>query len=139
MRVGSLAAARPAFYDRNAAGNVASYGATVAPHGVTTRWTITIAAGKKAFSELLVIYMERNTAATTPGTLLGIWQCNSGTFVNQYSTSNTVGYVSSQTYTPTTTLYAGETSSALTADGSSGATPGTVTFVINFKYTTFDA
>lgn len=64
MKLGSLAASRPAYYDRNSTTSGAAYYGTVAPHTATTRWTVTCAAGKRIFVESIFSDITRITAAT---------------------------------------------------------------------------
>ena len=66
MRLSSLAAARPAYYDRNATSTSGSYGATVTQHASTTRYTVTVAAGTKLLIEAAETFILTVTAAATP-------------------------------------------------------------------------
>ena len=47
MKITSYAVARPQYYDRGAVSTFFSYAATLSQHAATTRWTTTVAAGKK--------------------------------------------------------------------------------------------
>lgn len=141
MRVSSLGVARPAYYDRNATSTLQNYNAVVAPHGTTTRWTTTIAAGKKMNVELVQIYQERRSVATVA--LQSTIQVNitSGAttalsvFTNDLGT-NTVGARDYRLVTNVCTLYPAETIEVVTLDVSTG---GTVLFLAVMKGTTYDA
>jgi hypothetical protein len=140
MKLGSLAGARAEYYDRNATSFFNSYSATVSPHGQTTRFTTTIASGFKAFIEVQTVYAQRQTAATTSGTVQVIGRCVSGVnsidtvFVT--TTSLAVAATLFDIGTATITLYAGESVQGATVDASIG---GTVFFAIAVKGTQFDA
>ena len=136
MKVSSYAVARPAYYDRTAAAATASYGATVGPHGYTTRWTLTCAAGKKVISELFFMSVERATVAATVGAAEVVIQVNAATNFRKINTSNVANTNVNETVLGSVTLYAAETFTSLSQDASTG---GTVTYVVNFKGTTFDA
>lgn len=141
MRVSSLGVARPAYYDRNAVGTRQRYVGTVGPHGGTSRWSATIAAGKKAFVEQMAIRIVAVTTATTAGYALA--------YMDLYDATNSTTGAWAQITTSTTalpytffasptipTLYAGETITVTSSDSSTG---GTVFYVLDAKYTTFDA
>jgi len=141
MRVSSFAVARPAYYDRNATTGVFSYdAANIAPHSLTTRWTTTVAAGKKAFVESGTARLIRYTAATLAGQANVQIQVTSGAtqidLFNCFLYSNTVNTLVTGSVPTQVTLYAGETLAATTADASTGGT----TYIGMFgKTTTFDA
>jgi len=66
VRVGTPSAvARPEWYDRNPIHRLYGYSGNLAPHSVTTRWTYTVPAGKKAFLELAAVHHIKTAAATT--------------------------------------------------------------------------
>ena len=141
MRVGSLAAARPAYYDRNAVGTRQRYVGTVGPHAQTVRWSATIASGKKAFVEQMAIRIVAATTATTAGYA----QANIDLYDAYNSTTAAWAMILTSTTTlpftffasPTIpTLYAGENIAVASSDSSVG---GTVFYVLDAKYTTFDA
>ena len=68
MRVGSFAVARPAPADRRGLTTTQSYGpSTVAPHGGTTRYSFTVAAGKQVQVLYTQVYIQRATVATVDG------------------------------------------------------------------------
>ena len=52
MKITSYAVARPQYYDRNAVSTFFSGGGTYAQHATTTRWTTTVAAGKKMLNAI---------------------------------------------------------------------------------------
>ena len=140
MRVSSLGVARPAYYDRNATFYVQGDTNTYAPHGTTTRWTATIAAGKKAVVEGGVCLLWQATAPTTAGTRLAIIRATSGASTADLavvgSLDGTIGKMYSDKPGYGATIYAGETLSGITSDPSIG---GTVLFEVAIKGTQFDA
>jgi len=141
MRVGSFAVARPNYYDRNATSTLQNYGVTLSPHTDTTRWTTTVAAGKKLSVELIHIYQERRTVATTPLQVNIQVNITSGAttalsvFTNDLGTA-TVGTRDYRLVTNVCTLYPGEVIYASTSDASTG---GTILFLVVMKGTTYDA
>lgn len=144
MKIGSLASARPAFYDRNATTLTQEYQNTLAPHGFTVRFTSTIPSGKKAIVEFAYVGIQRQTAATTPGVCAGVVQVNSGGILlrSPYIDTKDNSVVPATTQiiqSANLTVYAGETIQAQSFDSSGGATPGTVYFVLQAKATQFDA
>ena len=140
MRLSSLAAARPAYYDRNATSQLSVYLATVAPHANTTRWTVTVASGKKLQVEALTIRTIRSAVATVAGSYTAEIDIVSGattmiSSTHRYSDNTLNATYSSNPYTAFT-LYAGEQAQAFTEDLSTG---GTVQFAVNLKGTLYDA
>ena len=140
MRVGSLAAARPAYYDRNATTMVQSSTVLDTPNTGTTRWTTTVASGKKLLIESGLASFWRETAATTAGQVTSVIRVTSGgvdcDIALIKALNNTVSsYYSDKVNTPTT-LYVGETLSGISRDNSTG---GSMWFEINVKGTTYDA
>ena len=142
MRLGSLASARSAYYDRNATGTFLQYGGTVAPHTATTRFSSTIASGKKAYIEVCQAYAYRSVAAGV-GNNSVVWfrVLNSGattyasTIFTRSDTAAT-GLMIERVVTGQVTIYAGEALEALTIDGSTG---GSIDFNLSAKLTNFDA
>lgn len=141
MKVSSFAVARPAYYDRAATSGVSVYGAVnISPHGETTRFTVTIAAGRKAFIEQARFTVQRITIATTNNAIGMIFRNTSGAsytdliYVSEYIAA--VGASVTQGTTGQSTLYAGEVLAALSSDG---CTAGALNYFLNCKYTTFDA
>ena len=141
MRVSSYAVARPAFYDRNATSTLQNFGTQVAPHSDTTRWTTTVAAGKKLAVELVHIYQERITLATVVRQsnmqlIISNGVTNALTMYNNDLGTNTVGLRDYRLVTNVATIYAGESIYAVTSDASTG---GLCLFVAVMKGTTYDA
>jgi len=140
MKVTSYAVARPAYYDRNAIAAISSYGAVVAPAYYVTRWTRTIAAGKKAYIEVATSVINRATVASVAATQEGFFTLTSGAstidLVSTQSLSNTVGVLTEKSLSIPVTLYAGETLDGKTNDQSTG---GTVYLQVAAKFTIFDA
>ena len=141
MKITSYAVARPSYYDRNASSIMPSFAGVLSPTGATTRYTYTVAAGKKALIETSTAYIGRVSVASTSGYFFSDTRITlaSGAYVilirpNQID--NTVGPAYFASSTGTTTLYAGETVSAETTDSSTG---GTVAFLLASKGTLFDA
>ena len=141
MKITSYAVARPAYYDRNASSGVFSYdAASIAPHALTTRWTTTVAAGKKAIIESGTARLIRQTAATVVGQAniqivitSGVTQID---LFNIFTYSNTTNVPITGNVPTSSTLYAGETLAATTADSSTG---GQLYIGMFGKITTFDA
>jgi len=141
MRVGSFAVARPNYYDRNATSTLQNYSATVAPHADTTRWTTTVAAGKKLSVELIHIYQERRSAATSPSQVNIQVNITSGAttslavFTNDLAPT-AIGARDYRLVTNVSTLYPAEVIYVTTTDASVG---GTMLFLAVMKGTTYDA
>jgi len=140
MRVSSYAVARPAYYDRNSASNTQEYVATVAPHAGTNRFSYTVASGKKMQLEFALAAMYRATAAAAVGQYSAIVFVQVGTNTPRIayidSVKNTVDKTEQTTSLGSVTIYAGESLSGYTSDGSTG---GTVQYVIQAKATLYDA
>ena len=140
MKLGSLSSARPSIYDRNASGSLLGYtGNSIAPHALTTRFTQTIASGKKAVVESAFTQIWRDSAPGASGPFWGLVQLTSGaTTVNMVGvlTATTTLYQGlAQTQAGQVTLYAGETIAGVTSDTSTG---GTTAYWISAKLTVFD-
>lgn len=141
MRVGSFAVARPSYYDRNATTSIASYGGDTAPHAPTTRFTTTIAAGKKMLVEVTEVYTFTTTAPVTAGRGYSQIQVTSGGNVvcigriDQIQ-SATVNALSNLVLPQSVTVYAGETVTGSTYNGSIG---GTLFHNVAYKATMYDA
>lgn len=141
MRVASLGVARPAYYDRNATNTWNAYAASgVAPHAGTTRWTLTIASGKKCILEVGNITIWRETVAAPVGQVLGLLRLVSGATTGDVGivavSSNTLQTQTAIIVPYGTTLYSGDVFSAVTADASTG---GTNYYNLIAKGTIFDA
>lgn len=141
MRISSYAVARPAYYDRNATNTWNAYVAgTVAPHGGTTRWTVTIASGKKAIIETANVLMWRDAASTVIGASFGLLRLTSGAtlgdIANAVLYTTTVYVTATQLVSGGITLYASDVLSAITQDNSTG---GSIYYNLIAKGTIFDA
>lgn len=141
MKLGSLAASRPAYYDRNASTSIASYGGDVAPHAPTTRFTTTVASGKKLLIETTEQYLFTSTAPTVAGRVYSQVQITSGGNIVAIGRidqiqSATVNSMNNLVVPQAVTVYAGETVTGSTYNGSTG---GTVFHNIAYKGTQYDA
>lgn len=141
MSTSILTPARAAYYDRNATSQVNAYaGSAIAPHAATTRWTVTVASGKKLLAEVTTCIMVRETAAATPDQYKSTVEITSGAttmvVVPNYSYSNTVSAITTLSSPAAMTLYASETIYGQTRDVSIG---GTIYYAINLKGTMYDA
>jgi hypothetical protein len=140
MRVSSYAVARPNYYDRNATGSYQTYAATLGPAGLTTRWTITVASGKKGLIEYARAFCDRRSVATVAGQFSSWLQITSGattgTLLFSNSFSNTLYTQVNLNLASAITLYAGETFFYQTYDDSTG---GTIAYQGDSKVTLFDA
>lgn len=142
MRVSSFAVARPAYYDRNAASSILGYSADIAPHGATTRATYTGAAGKKTYVEYALSACRTSNVGTVSGRRFGIIRITDATTATcdiarvDGASSLVANTVVSDKCQGMPTIYAGETVTMITTDGTTG---GTIDWVLNAKMTTFDA
>ena len=141
MRLSSLASARPAYYDRNAIGGRQRYSNTVGPHAQTTRWTVTVAAGKKCFVEQAAVRISTSTLPTGGGLVgAGVDTYDGTTYTttaySQFTSSTTTLQYGLNVCPTIPTVYAGESVLAYTVDLGTG---GTVQYVADTKYTIFDA
>lgn len=141
MKLGSLAAARPAFYDRNATGYIINYSNSLAPHAETNRITVTVAAGKKHSAEVFGTQILRDTAATLASyaAIRAYINPSGGSItklVDTFISTNTVYVTDRLLYTTPITLYAGDQLLLQTYDSSTG---GTCTYNLVYKATIFDA
>jgi hypothetical protein len=124
MKLGSLAGARPMYYDRNPVvinGNF--FGLSIAPHATTTRWTITNPSTKKAYIDAGSIAIMRMTAATTASMGFAAIEQPSGNpvLLCVYSTS-TVNSVTNMSLSGTIYVGPGDSVLGITYDGSIGGT-----------------
>ena len=141
MKVTSYAVARPAYYDRTAVSVVQNYSAILAPHAQTTRWTTTVAAGRKMNVELANVRMVTASAATVKGNYnyAAIYIVSGAvtfSLCDLIHPSNTVNAPVYFQMSGVPTLYAGETLYAVTADDSTG---GTVQYLEAAKATDYAA
>ena len=141
MRLSSLAAARPAFYDRNAVSTIATYSGTLSQHVTTTRWTLTVAAGTKLLVELGETLIGTATVAVTPLRVRADVRITSGAnviscCVTDIQQPSTVTQYYGQNNPLSVTIYAGETVSGTTSNDSA---TGTVYMAVSAKGTTYSA
>jgi len=140
MKVTSYAVARPAFYDRNAASAVAVYLAQTGPHAVTTRWTYTVASGKKLNVEVTPCRILRQTVAAPVGLVAVEVQLTSGAsllvMLSNYMTDNVPNVPYQKDSSASYTMYSSETLTSVSVDISTG---GVVQYSITMKGTLFDA
>lgn len=139
MRLSSLAAARPAYYDRNATSVADGYFADVGPHATTVRFTRTVAAGKKLVVEFANSSVLRTTVAAPVGTYVAYINVQSTTglrLTDIFSRDNTLYFSTRQATPASVTIYAGEQYTGETYDLSTG---GTITYLHQIKGTQYDA
>jgi hypothetical protein len=142
MRLGSLASARPAAYDRNQSTVLKSFSSfAVGPHAYVTRWTQTIASGKRAVVTSAQIWTQRFSAATSIGQLLyEISVTPSGgsgvPFLYIIDNDNTVNRVTNVVMSSGPYLQAGDVLYCNTQDSSTG---GTVNIATSGSLALFDA
>lgn len=140
MRLSSLAAARPAYYDRNASSFSAAYAATVAPHANTTRWTYTVASGKKLLVESAAAYAIRTAAATVNSYGWGLVTTYDGTnytnILPMVINLTALAAVDRAYMGQSVTVYAGQQILGATWDTATG---GTIQWEIDAKGTIYDA
>jgi hypothetical protein len=139
MKLASLSGARAQYYDRNATSLLMSYADAVSPALLTTRWTTTITAGKKAYVETSMVMQYRLTAATSVGEYSCDQVITSGATNSRplYVVSNSnATYNQTAQFLVTYTLFASESLAFRTYDTSTG---GIMYFQGNAKLTIFDA
>lgn len=141
MKLGSLASARPAYWDRNPTERADTYENTLAPHSYTTRFTYTVAAGKKAFVDTAFCATIRGTVATVAGDVLSKIALTpiSATTVpliraNQYA--NTYGEKTYQNLGGSILVLAGGVLIGQTYDSSTG---GQCAYNLSYHLVEFDA
>jgi hypothetical protein len=143
MRLTSgTAGARPSPYDRNQVPKTSVYHANgVAPHASTQRWTYTVPVGKKAQFDVVLARGWRSAVAAPVGQVeVSIGDIPSGG-VNGYmlmqdTNANAVGQLFNVSLTQLGAMGVGDQIQALTIDTSTG---GTVDYVVDAKYTEYDA
>jgi len=132
---------RANYYDRNATAKLFQYGATVAPHSVTQRFSYTVPGAKKAYLESIYLWKRRETVAGTPGDHnLYIQYTPNGmsaaTIAQLLDSTNAAGGSGlSQYYTQFGLLGPGDQITGATYDNSIG---GNVQFLVALKLTEFD-
>jgi hypothetical protein len=141
MKVTSYAVARPAYYDRNATSTLAVYAADTAPHGSTTRFTTTVAANTKLIVEVMECLLLTTSAPTIAARGNSVLVVTSGATsvdfgrVDQIQNA-TVSASTTQVYSLAVTVYAAETVTGVTSNGSTG---GTLFHIVGYKGTTYAA
>jgi len=142
MKVSSFAVARPTYWDRNATSNIQNGNTgAVGPHGEATRWTVTIAAGKKAFVDAASLDTCRYTVSSVAGlyysairfTPSGGSAC---TILGHQALNNLVGSSVTLNLGGSLLALAGD---ALTAIDAFDSTGGTINFSQQMHYIVFDA
>jgi hypothetical protein len=141
MRVTSYNVARPATYDRGSVSTFGSYDELVGPHATTTRFSSTVAAGRKMLIEAVSIESVIFSAATVAGRRVMFVRIQSGTTVMDIGridspVSLTVGNYVADIRFGAVTVYEGEIVLGKTLDESTG---GSISMTLAFKGTTFDA
>lgn len=141
MKVTSYAVARPAYYDRGAISVVQNYSASLAPHAQVTRWTTTVASGRKMNIELANVRLLTDSAATTKSAFdYGSIYITSGlvtfSLCDLILNTNTVNTPLYFQMSGVPTLYAGEIVFAVTASYSTG---GVIQYLLAMKATDYAA
>lgn len=141
MRVSSYAVARPAYYDRAAVSTSQSYGADTAPHATTTRFTTTVAAGTKLIVEIAQAFTLTTSVAAPAARGFSSVVVNAGGTSVDLARVDQIQLATSQVATQqliplAVTIYAGETVTGSTFNGSTG---GTLFHVVAYKGTTYAA
>ena len=136
MKVTSYAVGRPAYYDRQSSSLVSGYTGTVAPHGLTVRFTQTVPADQKYMIEFSEGYLGRATAFTTTGASGAFILVTGVAVINIFGTlpTTTSSLVQQQAFNMV--VVEGEVITGSTQDYSVG---GTVYYEINVKSTVFTA
>lgn len=139
MKVASYAVGRPAYYDRNASSFLGVYDVgSVAPHGATTRITITLAATRKLLVEAVVFTLTKGSVSAPVGEAAIYSYVIGSTAVpltRNASSSNVTNNVVSNQSNASFTVFGGESYSIGTYDTSTG---GTNNYVAGAKGTQFD-
>ena len=140
MKLGSLASARSAYYDRNATSVFQSYLATVGPHAGTQRWSYTVASGKKLQLEIAGTRIYRITAAApvswTQADISIVSGATTAILSEKYVFDNSLTVVYDDIRAMAVTVYASESIAANTIDVGTG---GSVQYWLSAKGTLYDA
>ena len=141
MKITSYAVARPQYYDRGAVSTFFAYNATLGNHAATTRWTTTIASGKKLLLEQAEVFLLTASVAATPLRLATRVSITDGTNVTSVAAQDQQQSASLTTpnYTtvyPYITVYTGEIIYGTTFNDS---LTGTVFMATAGKGTTFQS
>jgi len=136
-RVGFPGGPRLEYYDRNPAPGLVSWTADgIAPHGATIRASYTVPTGKKALIVGGTAMMMRATAATTLGRARAYGATPTSIVFDLFHKSNTVDSLQQVVSAVSYVIYAGITTSLVTADASTG---GTIDYNVYLTYTEFSA
>ena len=141
MKITSYALGRPSYWDRNPVTVVQNYSDVLAPHAQTTRWTTTVAAGRKMNVELANVRVVTTTVATTKGaynyaSIYIVSGAVTFSLCDLLLPTNTVNAPVYFQMTGVPTLYSGETLYGVTSDNSTG---GTVQYLVAAKATDYAA
>ena len=142
MRLNNVFSGRPAWFDRNPTDNQnLAFDSTIAPAGVTTRWTYTTPTGRKAMLESALAVVRRATAAGAAARCFAIVTFLPGGINPQDMAiasfnNNTVDTLDRAIVGAIGVLVGLDTVRAQTSDAS---TAGTVEFDVAAKVTEFDA
>ena len=139
MKLGSLASARPQYYDRAPATKSQLYSATLAPHADTQRWSYTVPAGYKAYVETAYALSLQQTAPTVAaGGYAGVFTNTDDALASivsyAYLVAATAATQSAMGVSGVALLNPGNNIFGQSSDGSTG---GTRYIVISAKYSTF--
>lgn len=115
-------------------------GAAVAPHGLTTRWTYTVPAGRFCIVELMRVFLLRETVAAPAAVAAALVTYTpsggaAGFICNAQLLDNTVGAKEKENWGSELRLQAGDVLQGQTVDGSTG---GTLRLHANFVGTEYD-
>lgn len=137
MKLGSLASARPIYYDRNASITTAGYYNTVGPHLATTRFTVTAASGKNIFVDAGSAVVMRATAAAPVDYVRASLQQPAGQIIcPSFLYNNTVGATNTTILAGSILVTAG---SSLIGDTYDQSTGGTILYSMFIHGVIFDA
>lgn len=137
MKLGSLASARPIYYDRNASLTTAGYYNTVGPHATTTRFTVTAASNKHIFVDAGSAVLMRATAATLVDYARGSLQQPAGQIIcPSFLYNNTVGATNTSILSGSILVTAGNSLVGETYDQGTG---GTILYSMFIHGVIFDA
>ena len=139
MKLGSLASARPQYYDRAPLTRSSQYSGPLAPHAFTSRFTVTISAGYKAYIENAYGLVISYTAATAASDCYsGIGTVTDDAASNYVANAQiygiTTGLNSINSSASVALLNAGNQIIGFTANLNTG---GTVLHTLSVKYTLF--
>jgi hypothetical protein len=142
MRVTQAPTSRASYYDRNPLEIQQTFAFTgFAPHAITTRWTYTVPAARKALVDAVSGSLAVDAVATTRVIVqlyidLDPAGTNTSIVAMQEENQNTVGIIARAFLAPQMLLTAGRIISMQTADNSTG---GTIRYQGAMHATEFDA